>query len=574
MAVALGCSSMMTSCTDYLTIYPTNSVILENYWKTAEDVNGMLATCYNSMANSDVIKRMMVWGELRADNIIPRSGASNDLKYIVEANLLETNSYFKWEHFYKTINYCNMLIHYAPGVLEEDPDFTQGDLEVILGEAYAMRALCHFTLVRSFRDIPMSFVAMDADEQEMIYPQYSPYEALDSVYVDLERAAKLCMKTGGWSEDARNYARITKNAVYAMMADVNLWRAAFAQWAPNDPNLPVGANIRPANDYYTMVIENCDSVILPMKREIIKNYEDMNKSMTGLDTLTNPFFLGVNNPMEKTYPTTYDEIFCGREFYRDGYMTSNEVIFQLDFNSNNYNSAVNDFYGYDKSSGSYLVPSKAPIMVDLYEVSDQRWYTFTSAVKGKQDDKAEYTITKYTVKTGAPTANAPTWYPKGQNMSDWIFYRKTDVLLMKATAYAYRYENGDATIPNSDHNLAFQLVQAVNKRNLTTERDSIDPKEWMTQDLIKKLVLDERLRELSFEGKRWYDLVQKALIENSTKNILDLVIKKLDSNTGAVQSKMSSINSLFCPIYESELKLNPLLKQNPAFERNSSIEQN
>jgi hypothetical protein len=213
-------------------------------------------------------------------------------------------------------------------------------------------------------------------------------------------------------------------------------------------------------------------------------------------------------------------------------------------------------------------------MVDLYEISDQRWYTFTSAVKGKQDDKAEYTITKYTVKTGAPTANAPTWYPSGQNMSDWIFYRKTDVLLMKATAYAYRYENGDATIPNSDHNLAFQLVQAVNKRNLTTERDSIDPKEWMTQDLIKKLVLDERLRELSFEGKRWYDLVQKALIENSTKNILDLVIKKLDSNTGAVQSKMSSINSLFCPIYESELKLNPLLKQNPAFERNSSIEQN
>ena len=49
MAVALGCSTFMTSCTDYLTIYPTNSVILENYWKTAEDVNGMLATCYKNM---------------------------------------------------------------------------------------------------------------------------------------------------------------------------------------------------------------------------------------------------------------------------------------------------------------------------------------------------------------------------------------------------------------------------------------------------------------------------------------------------------------------------------------------
>ncbi len=569
MAIALGCSSMMTSCTDYLTIYPTNSVILENYWKTAEDVNGMLATCYNSMANADVIKRMMIWGELRADNIIPRSGASNDLKYIVEANLLETNGYFKWEHFYKTINYCNMLIQYAPGVLNEDPDFTQGDLEVILGEAYAMRAFCHFTLVRSFRDIPMSFVAMDADEQEMIYPQYSPREALDSVMSDLNRASKLCMKTGGWSDQSKNYARITKNAVYAMMADVNLWRAAFAQYeADTDATTPESM------EYYTQAIENCDSVLLSMKRQVIKEYDDMNIGMTGLDTLNNPYFLGVNNPLTKTYPTTYDEIFCDMTFMREGYMTPNEVIFKLDFNTSNYNSAVNDLYGFNKTSGSYLVPSKAPITVDLYEESDQRLYSFTSVVKGNKDDKAEYTITKYAVESALKTANAPSWYPEDKNESDWIFYRKTDVLLMKATALAYRYAGGDATTPNSDHNLAFHIVQSVNKRNLTTERDSIDPKEWTSQPLLKQLVLDERLRELSFEGKRWYDLVQKALHERTTKNILELVVKKLDSNTGAVQSKMSSINSLFCPIYESELKLNPLLKQNPAFERNSSIEQN
>ncbi len=579
MAIALGCSSMMTSCTDYLTIYPTNSVILENYWKTAEDVNGMLATCYNSLADAEVIKRIMVWGELRADNIVPRSGASNDLKYIVEANLLETNGYFKWEHFYKTINYCNMLIQYAPGVIEEDPDFTQGDLDVILGEAYALRALCHFTLVRSFRDIPMSFIAMDADEQEMIYPQYSAYEALDSVKADLDRAAALCMKTGGWSEERRNYARVTKNAVYAMMADVNLWRASFAQYSilAGDTlaqNYNGGYTPADVNDYYTQVIENCDSVLAAMKRQVIKEYDDMNKSMTGLDTLNNPYFLGVNNPLMKTYPTTYDEIFCNMTFSREGYMTPNEVIFKLDFNTTNYNSAVNDFYGYSKTTGSYLVPSKAPITVDLYEDSDQRLYSFTSVVKGNKDDKAEYTITKYAIQSALRESNAPDWYPEGKNESDWIFYRKTDVLLMKATALAYRYANGDAAVANSDHNLAFHIVQSVNKRNLTNERDSLKPDEWKTQELLKTLVLEERLRELSFEGKRWYDLVQKALCENTTKNILDLVIKKLDSNTGAVQSKMSSINSLFCPIYESELKLNPLLKQNPAFERNSSIEQN
>ena len=91
---------------------------------------------------------------------------------------------------------------------------------------------------------------------------------------------------------------------------------------------------------------------------------------------------------------------------------------------------------------------------------------------------------------------------------------------------------------------------------------------------MKNLVFDERLRELTFEGKRWYDLVQKALCEGTTKNILELIIKKLDSNAGAVQSKMASINSLFCPIHEDELNLNPALKQNEAFKSNNSIEKN
>ena len=75
MAVVLGCSTFMTSCTDYLTLYPTNSVILENYWKTAEDVNGMLATCYKNMVQKSTIERMMIWGELRADNMVTRTNA-------------------------------------------------------------------------------------------------------------------------------------------------------------------------------------------------------------------------------------------------------------------------------------------------------------------------------------------------------------------------------------------------------------------------------------------------------------------------------------------------------------------
>lgn len=561
MATVLGCSMLMTSCTDYLTIYPTNSVILENYWKTAEDVNGMLATCYKNMVKADAIKRMMIWGELRADNMITRTSASTDLKYIVEANLLETNDWFKWDVFYQTINYCNMLIKYAPGVMEEDPDFTQGDLEVVMGEAYALRALCHFYLVRSFRDIPLALEAKDADEQEMIYPQRAPMEVLDSIMVDLERASGLVMKKGGFTYKDYNYSRINRNAVYAMMADVNLWRAAFTQYEE-----ALEAPSAKALEYYTKAIENCDSVIEPMQREMIEQYEKRNEQMTEVGPGTkNPYFLITNETTKAAMVSkAYDEIF--------GEERSTESIFELDLDGrSNANDAVTGFYGYSKTTGSFIAPAKAPITQSIYGENDLRLTSFTNApLKATGEDKTEYTIAKYAARRSPLNgdANANYWWGSSECPANWIIYRKTDVMLMKAQALAYRNTDTD------DLNKAFELVQSVNRRSLINERDTLKFESYSTPDQMKALVLDERLRELSFEGKRWYDLVQKALIERSTKSILDLIVKKLDSNAGAVQSKMASINSLFCPIHERELKLNPLLKQNPAFESNSSIEQN
>ena len=261
---------------------------------------------------------------------------------------------------------------------------------------------------------------------------------------------------------------------------------------------------------------------------------------------------------------SYNEIF--------GNEGSNESIFELVMDgTTNANGAVTSHYGYSKTSGSFIAPAKAPITQSLYGENDLRLYSFTNApLKASGDDKTEYTIAKYAARRSPINgeANANYWHGSSECPANWIIYRKTDVMLMKAQALAYRSD--DAT----DLGKAFELVTSVNRRSLIAERDTLKFEQYNTQELMKTLVLDERLRELTFEGKRWYDLVQKALIERSTKGILELITKKLDSNAGAVQSKMASINSLFCPIYERELKLNPLLKQNPAFESNSSIEQN
>jgi hypothetical protein len=121
---------------------------------------------------------------------------------------------------------------------------------------------------------------------------------------------------------------------------------------------------------------------------------------------------------------------------------------------------------------------------------------------------------------------------------------------------------------------AFAIVNAINKRNGLTNTDMLKEADYEDQDVLKNLILDERLRELTFEGKRWYDLVRVALCTNTTKEVVDLVKAKLESSGNAVATKMTSMYSLSNPIYESELILNPLLKQHPVFERSSSTEKN
>ncbi len=578
--VLFGCSTIMTSCTDFLTIYPTNTVIHENFWQSADDVNGMLAAAYLDLLSEDAVKKYIVWGELRADNLTARTNTENELKYIVEANLLDNNPYCNWSVFYEAINYANLVLKYAPLVPDRDPNFTEGDLDVVMGEMYALRALCHFYLVRTFRDIPLALNANLDDRDLPNYPQVHPTVALDSIMSDLNRAVKKVMRSGAFPSvnQKSNYGRITRNAVYAMKADVALWQAAFATYHEGD-TIKVGNK----DDYYRVCIECCDSVIEAMNRQLKEDNEKAGISNIEMGPGTrNPYYLIENaaNVNTSRNSLSYDNIF--------GFGNSNESIFELQFDGNNdtKNGALIAFYGHPDASGKFsvarsFVEGEGSIyfkaLQDKKKTNDLRLTSFTtvpSSVAGTSTaEKSEVSVAKYMSKY-SPAANAngntdPNNYRSRSNCdANWIVYRKTDVMLMKAEALSLL-----STSTAKDLRDGFSLVKAVNDRSMIDVADSLQyTTNYSSREGLHSLVLDERARELAFEGKRWYDLVRKALCDKSTKNIL-FVADKLTSNSGAVKSKISSINSLFFPIYESELDLNPLLVQNPAYEKSESIQQ-
>lgn len=611
LTVALGCGTMLTSCTDFLTIYPTNSVIHENYWQTAEDVNGMLAASYQRLQSAAAIERMIIWGDLRGDQIAVRNNSSNTYKYIVEANLQDNNSYCTWIDFYQAINEANMVLEFAPEVVERDPDFTEGDLNIVLGEMYAIRALSHFYLLRTFRCIPLAYKASVNDGELIDYPQVHPMVALDSIMNDLNRAESLVMRSGGFPNSSAlyNYGRVTRNAVRAMKADVNLWQAAFASYyaangfeeklAMRDSTELVLDCTVPVNTpeyYYRQAIAECDAVLNDLHTRMTEMYEG-NPALGKVDLEKNPYYLIENNQADiaRKASAAYNKIFG--ELKDVATLASHgEVIFELVFdgteNSSNGNRGVSGLYGIHKNDGQGVLCVAKPWIAGaktntemIYHEMDFRAYSNTataelgaSSTDNSSPASSEVGIAKYS-SASSPGSNRGGYREAGKTFdANWIIYRQTDVMLMKAEALVQLISTETPAADTEDMEIlsqAFDLVKAVNDRSLMSEDDELAKESFSTKTAIGELVLNERARELAFEGKRWYDLVRLALRTNTTNEVSTLVSAKIEGGgASAVKKKLSTMNSLFFPIAKSELNVNPLLGQNPVYKQSSSVSQN
>ncbi len=138
--------------------------------------------------------------------------------------------------------------------------------------------------------------------------------------------------------------------------------------------------------------------------------------------------------------------------------------------------------------------------------------------------------------------------------ANWIVYRYADVVLMKAEALSQlgAYEE------------AIELVNDIRRRALMTEKSAPqDP------DSFEDLILEERAKELAFEGKRWFDLLRMGRRNNFARKekLISIIIGNFPSNKRLVMaSKLTDPMGWFLPIEDDELERNNLLKQNPYYE--------
>lgn len=362
------------SCDDWFTVMPDTAMVAEDFWKDKTDVESELGACYRSMLDGGFVGRLIAWGEVRSDNVL-YNNPDKDTQDLMELNIKPTNGYTDWGNFYRTINYCNVLIQKAPQVWANDPDFTEADLKGYMAEAKAIRAFCYFTLVRTFRNVPFITEPYLDDTRDYQVAQTDGDEILRTLLADLrtvEDGATVLF------EENLSYtkARVTQKALWTLMADMYLWLGEYGN-----------------------AVTYCDKV---------------------LTTTSNPVQL-------VKYVNYFNNVFY------NGF--SHESLWELPFDSNTGNDDMNSFYGGSTNTAPRLIAYG--YRDNLFTDRNQDLRYIGSFWRYSGDDEREV-INKYVSYRGSVSSSVSTNdFSRGDTRQrHWILYRMADVYLIKAEALA------------------------------------------------------------------------------------------------------------------------------------------
>jgi hypothetical protein len=588
-----------------LDLLPMNEVVLENYWKEEADVNSVVNSCYVGMQEGGFINKVITWGELRAENVTQGPDVPGDIQQLLKCNLLSTNGCCNWDAFYNVINRCNIVLHYAPSVADLDPNYNTTDLNMTTAEVKAIRALSYFYLIRTFKDVPFTLNPSIDDFQEYVVPATKHEIILDSLILDLEGCKDYAPLKN--PDRKKNTGRVTRNMIYTLLADMYLWKAS-------DYNLPVAAQ----QEAYRKCIEYCDMVInYKINQYKIDEDGDLDKAMDKQVFAEYGYPLLAELREGSTTPHAYNAIF--------GTGNSFESIFELTYGnaeSDIKNTDLTYMYGGSTQNGgetTYVLGNENLIATEITSAAynDETLfpvtYDYRSLTSFHFNDGTAPEINKYIVRnyTGsesdfgkvgsawkAATAARPniSWISTQQGVN-WIVYRLTDVMLMRAEAEinlaatltpvveepeegtepAKTRANG-ASLSTADelYQDAFNLISAVYLRSNPEAPSGARPAfaNYTTYESMMKLLDNERRREFLFEGKRYYDLVRRSRRDGNTEYYAASLASKFGEASKAVLIKMAMLDFIYMPYAERQIDVNPLLNQNPAYAKEDEIVKN
>lgn len=501
----LSAAFLLSSCNDWLDVLPNNEQVTDEYWQSKEDVEAVIASGYYYMRQC--VPQFIKWGELRGGSIYTMN--SGDAK-LQDFNMTSSHSLCDWSNVYKVIGLANSVLLYAPGV--SDNTYYDAMRNSHLAEAYFLRDYCFLLLVKNYRDVPMVLQAYVNDNASFDLAKSPEKEIIARIKEDIKAILETGAAKGTYEEDWATKGRVTKWALYALMADACLW-----------------------SEDYDQCIEYCDLVL------------------GATDAFRPAFMSNAGDWYSLYYPGN-----------------SNESIFELNWDYAG-NQQSNNFASLFTPSGS---PDLRPTPQAMEKMKAET-LTLKERGLTEDGRMGRMLLATYVPDNGQVNAwqisnQLYIWKYYGTDVADitggarqhqdanFIIYRVAELMLMKAQALTMKGESSWAE--------AVSLVNRIRSRaGLPAYEKDISEIDELA---LLEEIFDQKEMEFMAEAKRWYDLLWLGRI-GGHKYKEQMIGKVVDGNVTTneqwVRSVLQDENAWYLPIPQADIEHNKLLEQNPYY---------
>ncbi len=517
-SLAMMINVVLLSCSRILDTAPQDFVTPKQYYKTESELQAALAGVYDRLGDTRMYAQGMTSYLVFSDEFFMKGRTTGILANIVDASTLEINRH--WESLYTGIERANVLLENIDNAVEVNPE----KRDEIKGQALFLRGYYYFMLVDEFGKVPLKLSSTQSPEEKPL-PASSVAVIYGQITTDMKDAITLIKSI----KDYGYNTRITKTAAQGILARVYLTMAGYPLYDLS--------KYKEARAYADSVISSQIHQLNPEFQQIFINHSaeifDVNECLWEVE------FKGTSQSeiKEGGMIGCYNGIVC---------------------------SNIDTGWAYD-----YVHATKK--LYDSYEDQDGRrdWTiaSFRFVTSGASVVRTPWSPTQiYERSPGKWRREYETTLPRAQYYSgtNWPLLRYADVLLMFAEA--------DNAVNEGPSPQAYEALNKVRRRGYGVAVDIpntvVDAASGMSKQDFHNFIMDERLRELAFEGLRKHDLIRWGLyvstMQNQGREYSGNMPSTLREPAVAQAQRVTSRSVLF-PIPNSELATNTMIDQNPGW---------
>lgn len=487
-----------------------NSITPSSFWKTEADATKGVIGAYAPFTNIWYYTRFEIFASDYRDDVINGYNTSPRTAAGYFGALSDSNvSFWVWQAMFQGVARANEVVFRVPQI--ENIDATVRDN--ITGEGYFIRAFNYFNLLNNWRNIPLITLPTSEIEDLTAIPQADPAEVWGQIESDLQQAQNLLPVS--WPVDQAG--RATSGAATGMLGKVYLYQGKYAEAKAEFQKVMSSGTYQLMDDYFHNFTE-----------EFENNAESLFEIQLVADGLGGWGADNANSGKGSAYQPDLAPI---------GYTNQNTM---------RVNQWALDLFLDEQTTNGEIDPRT---FITFFWNTEE-----TTEYQGNTLRSRTYQNTSY---TDAFSATATEIY--GNKWSDWEFNGKTQSLDGGwhgggNNLRLLRYADVLLMFAEAEFMLNGSTQAALDAINEVRARADMAPHASITMQDIE----DERIKELTFERTRYFDLLRWGRVKSRIVDNPDL--KSESAGTGAYQPGRE-----YLAIPENDIVRNPLWTQNDGY---------